>query len=157
VRFDPGAFAAYGGLDVGVSGRTAASPRSRTDPASSSPPAGRGHGWTVGAQLPVETVEGTVYFTIVGSSVTRSPPATEREPVRLTTWRAPTSARQPPFLTTFVLNDRIEATVEATAGATAWQAVPVSVIAADRTRGPRAFDRPRPGGRGDPVLIAMLA
>ena len=76
---DPGAFAAYGGFDVVSPDRTTALAALENGPGFLEP-AGleAATGWTVGTQLPVDTVQGTVYFTIVGV-ISHSFPAGRRE------------------------------------------------------------------------------
>jgi putative ABC transport system permease protein len=130
---DPGAFAAYGGLDVVSPDRTAALAALEDGP-SFLEPAGlaAATGWTVGAQLPVETVEGTVYFTIVGVVSHSFPAGDGSESLVMADDLARTyfGAAAAGF-DDLVLTTGSEATVEATAASYGMQAVPVSVIAAD--------------------------
>ncbi len=130
---DPGAYAAYGGFNVISSNRTAALAALENGP-SFLEPAGlaAATGWTVGSQLPVATVQGTVYFTIVGV-VSHSFPAGDgseslvmADDLARTYFGSAAAGFDDLMVTT-----QSAATVEATAASYGMQAVPVSVIAAD--------------------------
>jgi putative ABC transport system permease protein len=129
---DPGAFAAYGGLDIVSSNRTQALAELEDGP-SFLEPAGlaAATGWTVGTQLPVQTAQGTVYFTIVGVVSHSFPAGDGSEGLVMAddlarTYFGPSAAG----FDDLVLTSGSVATVEATAASYGMHAVPVSVVAA---------------------------
>jgi putative ABC transport system permease protein len=130
---DPGAFAAYGGFDVVSSNRTQALAGLEDGP-SFLEPAGlaAATGWTVGTQLPVQTVQGTVYFTIAGVISHSFPAGDGSESLVMADDLARTyfGAAAAGF-DDLVLTTGAAATVEATVASYGMRAVPVSVIAAD--------------------------
>jgi putative ABC transport system permease protein len=130
---DPGAFAAYGGFDVVSSNRTQALAQLEDGP-SFLEPAGLAvaTGWTVGTQLPVQTVQGIVYFTIAGVISHSFPAGDGSESLVMADDLARTyfGAAAAGF-DDLVLTTGAAATVEATVASYGMYAVPVSVIAAD--------------------------
>ena len=130
---DPGAYAAYGGFDVISANRTAALAALENGP-SFLEPAGlaAATGWTVGSQLPVATVQGTVYFTIVGVVSHSFPAGDGSESLVMADDLARTYfGTAAAGFDDLVVTTGSSATVEATAASYGMQAVPVSVIAAD--------------------------
>ncbi len=130
---DPGAYAAYGGFDVISANRTAALAALENGP-SFLEPAGlaAATGWTVGSQLPVATVQGTVYFTIVGVVSHSFPAGDGSESLVMADDLARTYfGTAAAGFDDLVVTTGSAATVEATAASYGMQAVPVSVIAAD--------------------------
>ena len=130
---DPGAFAAYGGFDIVSQGRTAALAALENGP-SFLEPAGleAATGWTLGTQLPVDTVQGTVYFTIAGIVSHSFPAGDGSESLVMADDLARTYfGTSAAGFDDLVLTTGSPATVEATAASYGMQAVPVSVIAAD--------------------------
>ena len=65
--FDPAAYGARGGLDIVTPARSDALSALEDRPSFLVPQQlASAAGWTVGAQLPVETPSGVVYFTVAG-------------------------------------------------------------------------------------------
>lgn len=130
---DPGAFAAYGGFDVVSPNRTQALAELEDGP-SFLEPAGlaAATGWTVGTQLPVQTAQGTVYFTIAGVISHSFPAGDGGESLVMADDLARTYfGSAAAGFDDLVLTTGSTATVEATVASYGMQAVPVSVIAAD--------------------------
>jgi putative ABC transport system permease protein len=130
---DPGAFAAYGGFDVVSSNRTQALAELEDGP-SFLEPAGlaAATGWTVGTQLPVQTAQGTVYFTIVGVVSHSFPAGDGSESLVMADDLARTYfGSSAAGFDDLVLTSGSAPTIGATAASYGMHAVPVSVIAAD--------------------------
>ncbi len=130
---DPGAYAAYGGFEVISSNRTAALAALENGP-SFLEPAGlaAATGWTVGSQLPVATVQGTVYFTIVGVVSHSFPAGDGSESLVMADDLARTYfGTAAAGFDDLMITSGSAATVAATAASYGMQAVPISVIAAD--------------------------
>jgi putative ABC transport system permease protein len=129
---DPGAFAAHGGFEVVSSNRTQALAELEDGP-SFLEPAGlaAATGWTVGTQLPVQTVQGTVYFTIAGVISHSFPAGDGSESLVMADDLARTYfGSSAAGFDDLMLTTRSAATVEATVASYGMRAVPVSLIEA---------------------------
>jgi putative ABC transport system permease protein len=131
---DPGTYASLGGLDVISPGRTTALAALEDGP-SFLEPAGlaAATGWAIGAQLPVQTQQGVVYFTIVGEVSHSFPAGDGSESLVMADDLARTyfGAAAAGFDDLVVTTHGAEGSVEATAASYGMQAVPVSVIQED--------------------------
>jgi putative ABC transport system permease protein len=131
---DPAAYASLGGFDLVTPDRSTALAALENGP-SFLEPAGlaAATGWSVGSQLPVQTQQGLVYFTIVGV-VSHSFPAgdgTESLVMADDLARSYFGAAAAGFDDLVVTTSGSEGSVTATAASYGMRAVPVSTIASD--------------------------
>lgn len=131
---DPGAYSAMGGLDVISGDRTAALSALENGP-SFLEPAGLAvaTGWTVGSQLPVQTQQGVVYFTIAGVISHSFPAGDGGESLVMADDLARTyfGATADGFDNLVVTTHGSQAAIDATAASYGMRAVAVSVIQSD--------------------------
>jgi putative ABC transport system permease protein len=131
---DPSAYRSMGGLDVVTPGRSAALSSLENGP-SFLAPAGlaAATGWTVGSQLPVQTQQGLVYFTIVGVVSHSFPAGNGGESLVMADdiARFYFGSAAGGFDDLMVATNGSQSAIAATAASYGMQAVPVSTIAAD--------------------------
>jgi putative ABC transport system permease protein len=131
---DPVAYASLGGLDVVSPDRSTALAALEDGP-SFLEPAGlaAATGWSIGSQLPVQTQQGIVYFTIVGVVSHSFPSGDGSESLVMADDLARTyfGTAADGFDDLVVTTQGSQANIAATAASYGMQAVPVSVIAAD--------------------------
>jgi putative ABC transport system permease protein len=131
---DPSAYASLGGFDVVSPDRATALAALENGP-SFLEPAGLAvaTGWRVGSQLPVQTQDGVVYFTIAGVVSHSFPSGAGSESLVMADDLARTyfGAAANGFDDLVVTTIGPESTVEATAATYGMRAVPVSLIATD--------------------------
>ena len=131
---DPAAYNSLGGLDVVSGDRTAALNALENGP-SFLEPAGlaAATGWTIGSQLPVQTQNGIVYFTVVGMVSHSFPSGDGGESLIMADDLARTyfGATADGFDDLVVTTHGSAAAVSATAASYGMRAVPVSTIAGD--------------------------
>ena len=131
---DPSAYRSMGGLDVVTPGRSAAL-TSLEDGPYFLEPAGlaAATGWPVGSQLPIQTQQGLVYFTISGVVSHSFPAGNGGESLVMADdiARHYFGAAADGFDDLMVASNGSESAIAATAASYGMQAVPVSVIAAD--------------------------
>ena len=131
---DPAAYNSLGGLDVVSGDRTATLDALENGP-SFLEPAGlaAATGWTIGSQLPVQTQNGIVYFTVVGMVSHSFPSGDGGESLIMADDLARTyfGATADGFDDLVVTTHGSAAAVSATAASYGMRAVPVSTIAGD--------------------------
>ena len=130
----PSAYGSMGGLDVVTPGRSTALASLENGPYFLEPAGlAAATGWTVGSQLPTQTQQGLVYFTIAGVVSHSFPAGNGGESLVMADdiARYYFGAAASGFDDLMVTSSGSESAIAATAASYGMQAVPVSVIAAD--------------------------